>query len=75
MGFLDSFGSALGKAMGESVKSASKKVEDQQKQIDKYTDETRRLDDKTLMQKYKNETDRFKKYAYATVLKERGYGK
>ena len=36
MGFLDSFGSALGKAMGESVKSASKKVEDQQKQIDKY---------------------------------------
>ena len=33
MGFLDSFGSALGKAMGESVKSASKKMEDQQKQI------------------------------------------
>ena len=75
MGFLDSFASAFGKAMGESVKSASKKVEDRQKEIDKYVDQARRLDDKTLIKNYKNELDSTKKYAYAVVLKERGYGK
>lgn len=74
MGFWDSFGSALGSAMGQGVKSVSKKMEDQQNTIKKYTEQARRLDDKTLIQRYKGELDPAKKYAYASILKERGYG-
>lgn len=75
MGFLESFVRGLGTVVEETVNTANKKVQDQQQRIERYADHARRLDDKTLIERYKNETDATRKYAYAIVLKERGYGK
>ena len=71
MGFWDSFGNALGSAMGDGLKSAGKTMEKEQELVAK----ARQLDDETLIRRYKSENDFKKKYAYGMVLKERGHGK
>ena len=65
MGFLDSLGNALGSAAGAGIKM----IEQEQELIN----EARELNDETLKQRFKKERNSKKKFAYGSVLKERGY--
>ena len=63
MGFLDSLGEYAGKKIKESM-DANKEA---------YA-EAQRLDDRKLINKYKDTSNISKKMGYAKALKERGYG-
>ena len=66
MGFLD--------ALFDMFSSEINRVEKRMGNIEKETSSLRDLDDRSLIEKYRNETDTDKKIAEARVLKERGYG-
>lgn len=67
MGFLDN----LGEKVGKSIKEASEKYNHTSERVDK---NTHGMSDKTLIRKYKEESDVVKKIAMGNELKKRGYG-
>lgn len=65
MGFFNALGKALGSVAGAGIKMIEKEQE--------LINEARELDDETLKRRFKSETNSKKKFAYGSVLKERGY--
>lgn len=65
MGFFDSLGKILGSAAGAGIEMIEKEQE--------LINDARKLDDETLKRRFKSETNSKKKFAYGSVLKERGY--
>lgn len=75
MGFWDSFGEAVGKAVRASGEAAGRSIQNTNDNFYKASERSVNYSDEKLIREFKNSHDIGTKMGYAKELQNRGYGK